>query len=75
MVPPGSVEPDLPQGPEDGLVELQPHAHVECRLTDGCPQLPDRRQTNAIEPSQIRSQRRLRVSSKMTTPDNLVSKH
>ena len=43
----GPVEPSVPQGPADGLVQLQPHADVERGLADGSPQLPDRRQAHA----------------------------
>ena len=46
----GPVEPGLPQGPEDGLFQLQPNAHVEHGLPDGRPQLPDRGQAHAAQP-------------------------
>ena len=42
-----AAEPDLSQGPADGLLQLQSHSDVEYRISNGSPQLPDWRQTNA----------------------------
>ena len=49
LVQRGPAEQDLPQGTEDGLVQLQPDPDVEHRIPDVGAQLPDGRQANAGE--------------------------
>ncbi len=55
------VEQDLPQGNEGVVRQLRPCSDVDVRMPDGRSQLPDARQTHAVESGMVRSERKVTV--------------